>query len=163
MKDVTILGFVDELEKISASKGMASYMQTRRGTRPIRVDTLLSKENRDSVAQDTDLEQPDPPTSANEESEGGGDGDGGAVKMAKVFTKERKEKAIGAFAKARPYVAGGFTAGVPAALLGGVMGGKKTAKTLGIIGAAAGVTNEALKDWAEKNKRKRVARKILED
>ena len=161
MKDTILVGFMDELEKIAASKGSARHMQTRQGTRPIRFSTLLANENRESVTQDTDLEQPEPPTNANEEDAGGGDG--GAVKMAKLLTKERKEKAIGAFAKARPYVAGGVSAGVPLGFLGNIMGGKKTARTLGVLGAAAGVTNEALKDWAEKNKRKRVAKRLLED
>lgn len=157
MQKAALIGFFDEMQKMAASKGMAGYMQSRRGTRPYRVSTLLQREQPEQATHNPEMDQPDPPENAAESGEGGG----GAVKMAKVLSKERKEKAIGAFAKARPYVAGGFTAGVPAALLGGVLGGKKTAKTLGVLGAAAGVTNEALKDWAEKHKRKRVAKEIL--
>jgi hypothetical protein len=165
-------GVFDELGKIAARKGQAGFMQSRRGTRPHRVANLLSRDTApnvsthqhplskaDSVAQDPEKEQPPPAATVDgEESE----------KSAEKKWKERKTQALSAFAKARPYAVSGIKAGVPAAVLGGIMGagkegarGSRAAKIFGALGAGAGMANQAIKDWAEKNKRKAVAKEIL--
>lgn len=164
MQESVIAGLLDELEKISASTQMAGYMQSRRGTRPYRVSTLLAKDQaRPHVSEpnllvqnpENDQAQPAEPDTGEED----------AQSLGKIAGKlsESNEKALGAFAKARPYVSSAAQSAVPAALLGGVYGGKRTAKVFGTVGAGAGVLNQALKNWAEKNKRKRVAKEILGD
>lgn len=164
MQTGTIAGLLDELEKISISKQMAGYMQSRRGIRPYRVDTLLSRGRARPDVTDPDLltynpdserHPPAEPDTGEEESQSMG-------KMAGKLS-ESKQKALGAFAKARPYVAAGVKSGVPAAVLGNVYGGSRAAKIFGAIGAGAGVLNKSLKDWAEKNKRTQVAKQILKD
>ena len=136
-------------------------MQSRKGTRPYRVGTLLNRERAavdqstpNLLVQNPENDQPLPaePDTGDEESMG----------KSAARLSERKEKALSAFAKARPYVAEGVAAGVPAAVLGNIYGGKRTAKIFGAVGTGAGVLNRSLKDWAEKNKRKRVARELLE-
>ena len=42
--DHLLPAFVDEMEKIAVSVRDSSFRQTRKGRRPIRVDTLLKKE-----------------------------------------------------------------------------------------------------------------------
>jgi hypothetical protein len=51
-------GFFSELEKIAVSKRVSEFTQTRKGRRPIRVSTLLSKEcaNRDYASDQSDNE-----------------------------------------------------------------------------------------------------------
>ena len=160
MQSLTIAGFLDELEKISARKGTASWMQTRSGTRPIRVHNLVGRdslhglssgvESREQSAQAPELERPDDPEPAEETKEAADLG-------------EAKTKALEGFVAARPYVSSTVQAAVPAAVLGGILGGPRMAKTLGVIGGGAGVANEALKQWAEKNKRRKLSKKILAD
>jgi hypothetical protein len=154
MQSTTLEAVFDEMEKIAASKGQAGYMQSRSGRRSMRVSTLMAKGAPDITEPDQTAQDPeaDPGTPANPEDESG----------EKMAADDLKTKALGGFASARPYVASAFKAGVPAALLGGVMGGPRAAKVMGAVGAGLGVTNEALENWAEKNKRKAVARKILE-
>jgi len=142
---------MDELEKIAASRVAAPFMQRREGIRPIRVHNLLG---RDTVTQDPEMEPAEPPEADQAV-------DGGAEKTARE--KPFKEKALETFAKARPYVASGVKAGLPMAAIGNLTVGRKTGIVAGTVGTAAGVVNEALKQWAEKNKRKSVAKKILED
>ena len=156
-----LAGFADEMEKICASLMSAGYMQSRRGTRPYRVSTLLGRESSPSLTEPNSLTQnPENDRPVPPQAEGGEDD--GSASIGKT-AESKKEKALGAFASARPYVAEGVKAGVPAALLGNIYGGTRGAKIFGAIGTTGGVVNQALKDWAEKNKRKRVARRILED
>jgi hypothetical protein len=179
--NVSILaGFLDELDgidKVAVSRVATSFPQGRRGIRSLRVHNLIGrdfvKEDSPGISSEPDHHNPEDQTVANPEmadSSDGGDGGGemSIGKMAAVFTEERKEKAIGAFVKARPYVAGGLKAGIPAALAGKIIAGEgprgsNVARVAGIIGAGLGVANEGLKNWAEKNKRKAVAKQLLKD
>jgi hypothetical protein len=151
---------IDELEKIGVSMREAGFMQSRRGTRPYRVDTLVNRQSKltepNTVAQTPELDQPPEPQMAQDEDEG----DPSVGKTAS--TKDVKEKAMRGFVEARPYVSSALGGAVPAALLGGVYGGKRTAKIFGTLGAAGGLVNQGLKDWARSHKRKAVAKKILE-
>ena len=163
---ITILaGMFDELQKIAASKQMSAHMQSRSGRRPIRAHNLLARDSSpspttpDSVAQNPELE-PAAPAQPAEPSEGG------EPVMGKTAAEELKERALTGFAKARPYVAEGIKGALPAALFGKIMAGEgakgsHAARVMGLLGATAGVTNRALKDWAEKHKRRHVAKKIL--
>jgi hypothetical protein len=164
MQITLLAGIFDELEKIGASTQMAGYMQSRRGTRPYRVSTLLSRDSRpnltnpDSVAQNPELDQPPPAQPASDEE--------GEPALGKTASETMKERALTGFAKARPYVAEGVKGALPAALFGKIMAGEgpkgsHTARVMGVLGAAAGITNRALKDWAERHKRREVAKKIL--
>ena len=161
----TLEGVFDELEKIAASKREAGYMQARSGRRPIRAHNLIGRDSTprssapnitfpDQVTQDPETEPANQPLADSEEDD---------AALGKTAAEDAKTKALEGFATARPYVAQAVKAGVPAAVLGGIMGGKRTAKVLGAIGAGAGVTNEALQQWAEKHKRKAIAKKLLED
>lgn len=171
-------GLFDELDKVAARKRSAGFMQSRTGTRPYRVSTLVGRDSGDipqrpgtttsyqhplskpdSVAQDTENEQASPP-SMDEETE----------KAAEKKQKRRVESALRSFAAARPYAVSAVKAGVPAAVLGGIMGagksgvrGARTAKIMGVLGAGAGMANQAVKDWAEKHPRKKLSKEILED
>jgi hypothetical protein len=159
-----LAGMFDELEKIGVSLGQAGFMQSRRGTRPYRVNTLLNKQNSpgyvdpSSVAQNPELDQPPPAELAQEEDEG----DTAVGKTAQVISPETQERAMHAFVGARPYVVGGLQAGVPVAVLGNIVGGRRTGAIAGAGATGAGVLNEYLKQWAQKHKRKAVAKKILE-
>lgn len=154
-----LAGLIDELEKIGVSMRNAGFMQSRRGIRPIRVDTLVGRESRitepEQVAQDPELDQPAPPQMANDSDEG----DPAVGKTAS--SKGTKEKAMRSFVAARPYLSSAAKAAVPAAMLGGVYGGPRSAKLFGAIGATGGLVNQALKDWAQTHKRKDVAKDIL--
>lgn len=80
--------------------------------------------------------------------------------------KDFKERAMSTFVKARPYAAGAAKAGIPAALAGkmlfeGASWAPHAARTAGIIGATAGVANEALKEWARRKKRGKLRKEIL--
>jgi len=152
-------GFYDELEKIGTSYRMANHLQARRGTRPIRAHNLLSKSSPDitepeQTAQDPDLEQPESAQLVGEEDEGASVGK-------TASSEDTKERVMRGFVKAQPYASSAAKAAVPAALLGGVYGGKRTAKAFGTVGALAGLASQGLRDWAEKNKRKSVAKEIL--
>lgn len=169
MKPITIAGFFDELDKLGARRETANWMQSRSGIRPIRVQTLLDKERpiedsgSDSLRPEVVESAADSTGVAEESMTGGEQGTGEVGKAAALISKERKGQALHGFARARPYVSGAVKAGVPAAVLGSIYGGKRTAKLLGAVGAAAGATNEALKGWAEKNKRRSAARALLGD
>lgn len=157
---MTIASFLDELEKIGASKQIAGYMQLRSGTRPYRVSTLLNKSDSSitepiSITQNPGDERPDPAVP-----------DDDFDKAATFNKSEIKERSLEGFAKARPYVASAFKAAIPAALVGKFMAGEgsrgsKAARIGAITGAGLGIVNKALEDWAQKHKRKAVAKKIL--
>jgi len=169
-----LAGMLDELEKIGVSYKSSDFMQSRRRTRPIRASTLISRSqnqsqgvsqdspqssdttseatDREALTQNPELDQPQFEGMSPEES-----GESSIGKEASV----RTDKAIERFGEARPYVAGALKAGLPAAIFGNFYGGPKLGKTIGLVGAGAGLTNEFLKSWAQKNKRKAVARKIL--
>lgn len=163
MQAQVLTAMLDELGKIAASYGSAGYMQSRRGTRSLRVDTLLgqsrSPQTQDqqpgyvepnTVSQNPEQEQPQSPEMENED-------------MGKEADKNLKTKAMEGFVAARPYVASGVKAAIPAAMLGGIIRsrGSGLAKAMGAAGAVAGVGNEALERWAEKNKRRAISKKIL--
>jgi hypothetical protein len=153
---------IDELEKIGVSMRHAGFMQARRGTRPYRVDTLLGKQpgyvEPNTVTQAPELDQPPPSQAAQEEDEG----DPAVGKTAQVLSPETAEKAMQGFATARPYAVGALQAGVPAAVLGNIVGGRKLGIIGGIGGAGLGSVNEYLKQWAQKNRRQAVAKRLLE-
>lgn len=158
-------GLFDELEKISARRNIAGYMQTRSGRRPIRASTLLAKPQLapDSSSGPNPSVEPDAVEAQAEPAvEGTGEMEGDE-KIAKILTKEHKEKALEGFAAARPYVASTVKGAVPGALLGGVLGGSRAAKIGAGIGGTLSLTNEALRNWAEKHKRRAVAKRLLED
>jgi hypothetical protein len=170
-------GLFDELDKVAARKRSAGFMQSRTGTRPYRVSTLVGRDSGDipqrpgtttsyqhplskpdSVAQDTENEQASPPSMDEETEKEAGK------------RESRTDRALSAFAKARPYAVGAVKAGVPAAVLGGIMGASKTgvrgahsARVFGALGAGAGVANQAIKDWAERHKRKKISKELLEN
>ena len=164
METETFTGLINELEKIAASTQMAGYMQARRGTRPHRVHNLLNRDSKPNLTepnlltQDPEIGQPMPA----EPDTGEDDAQKTAGKRMERLSKG-KQKALGTFAAARPYVASGVKAGLPLAVLGNLYGGKRAAKIFGAVGAGAGVANEALQSWAEKHKRRAVAKKILAD
>ncbi|MHC4180571.1 MAG: hypothetical protein ACYSWU_23980 [Planctomycetota bacterium] len=172
MQVQVLSGLFDELEKISARRASAGFMQTRSGRRPIRASTLLAKPQLapDSSNGANPSVEPDAPMADMEPAvEGTGPTDAGE-KVAKLLTKERKEKALEGVATARPYVVSGVKGAVPGALIGKVLfeGGKgrlagHAGRTGAILGGAMGVTHEALQRWAEKHKRKAVAKKLLEE
>jgi hypothetical protein len=153
---------IDELEKIGLSMREAGFMQSRRGTRPIRVDTLVNRQSKitepDTVAQSPELDQPPPPDASQDEDEG----DPAVGKTAEVDWSGMGTRAMHGFAGARPYAVGAVQAGVPAAVLGNIVGGRRLGIIAGLGGAGLGATNEALKQWAEKNKRTALAKKLLE-
>ena len=157
-----LAGMFDELEKIAVSTGQAGFMQSRRGTRPYRVDTLLGKQpgyvEPNTVSQNPEQDQPAPPQLSQEEDEG----DPAVGKTAEVDWEGMGNKAMHGFVGARPYVVGGLQAGVPAAVLGNIVGGRRLGIMAGLGGTGAGVVNEHLKAWAAKNKRKALSKKILE-
>ncbi len=155
-------GMIDELEKISVSMREAGFMQSRRGTRPLRVDTLVNRQSKitepDTISQSPELDQPPEPEVVGDQDEG----DAAVGKTAQSNISAGAERAMHGFAEARPYVVGGLKAGVPSAVLGNIVGGRRAGAIAGGVGTAAGVMNEYLKDWAQKHKRKAVAKKLLE-
>lgn len=158
MQFYKLAGFLDELEKMGASYRNAGYLQSRRGIRPIRVDTLINRTSSvtepEQVAQNPELDQP-PAAMASEE-------DSGEASIGKT-AGEKTEKAMHGFVRARPYASSALGAAVPAALLGGIYGGPRAAKTFGTVGGVLGLANQGLKDWAKAHKRKGVAKAILEE
>lgn len=81
------------------------------------------------------------------------------AKLAEDKTKEVAKSTMRGFVKARPYAAGAFEAGVPAAVLGNIVGGRRLGTAMGVGAAGLGAANEALKQWEKKHPRK--ARKVL--
>ena len=171
MKSHTIAAFLDELEKIGGRMQSAGYMQSRRGTRPYRVDTLLSRSAQSSPdpepSQDVQAPEMDQPMPAEPAGTDGAEPQEAAVgKLASAQERPLSEKAMEGMSKARPYVVGGIKAGIPSAffakaLVGEGAKGSHAARIAGITGAGLGVANEYMKRWAEKNKQKALAKKIL--
>lgn len=64
--DQRLPAFLDEMEKIAVSVRDSSFRQTRRGRRPIRVETLLKKE----TAFKTRSEEPPPDSKSENEQTG---------------------------------------------------------------------------------------------
>jgi hypothetical protein len=85
----------------------------------------------------------------------------------KVATDESlKQRALEGFVGVRPYVSSGLKTGIPAAVMGKLLVGEgkvstRAGQVLGVLGATAGVADEALKQWASRNKRRKAARTIL--
>jgi hypothetical protein len=130
-----MLAFVEEMEKISASLRLSQFSKIRRGKTPIRIANALKKA------------PPIPPAGGRVQ---------GMLKKASA-----KQKALEGTVTARPYISSAVTAAVPAAMLGTIYGGPRMGKAFGAVGASLGVGNQALKDWAERNKRKQISKKIL--
>lgn len=163
-----IAAFFDELEKIGARMQSAGFMQSRRGTRPYRVDTLLGRTAAPAMESQQEppppQDGPEPGEDQHTDPEVAGEGDMG--KMAVSLEDERVERAIGGFASARPYVAGAIAAGGPAAFITKTLMGEhpkamRAAQIAGAAGLGVGAANTALKRWAEKHKEKELAKKIL--
>lgn len=84
---------------------------------------------------------------------------------------ERKDRVIGAAAKAQPWVSSAVKAAVPAALSAQFLipateqpwlGRKsKIVAGAGALGAGAGIVHRYLKEWARKHKRHKTAKEIL--
>lgn len=154
------------LEKRAVAKSVSHFTQTRTGRRPISVGTLLKKETAYLPTSQQGERNQDAEKSEDLEIEGGR---GMEEKLGSV--SEKKEKAIGAAASARPWIKSGVTAAIPAAVAANFLipaskepwlsrKGKIVAG-VGALGAGAGIADRALKDWAEKNKRKAIAKQIL--
>lgn len=157
---IEILGSLfDEMEKIAASYRTAGYLQSRSGIRPIRVHNLL---DRDLLTHNPEVDRSLPAEAITPETEHSQGDELGKTAADEGF----QERAMGRFDKVRPYVAGAIKAGVPAAVFGKILAGEgaramHTARVMGLLGAAAGVGNESVKNWAEKHKRTDVAKRIL--
>ena len=166
MQRQTLESVFDELEKIGASMRSAGYMQSRRGTRSLRVDTLLNRgaqqdtPTTSSVEQDMQAPEVDQPEPAQVAQDDAGEG----TSVGKVASKSKSDKALEAFSEVRPYAVSGLKAGIPAAFFMKTMvpSSAGAARTAGLVGAGLGMGNEYLERWAEKNKRKAVAKKILQ-
>ena len=171
VQEAIIAAFFDELEKIAASYQMAGHLKSRSGVRPIRASTLLAKDTSFASRQAPQAPQEYPGYAdtksmgelvSDTASSSSSTGDVGAeASVEKTSAQKRRDRLMEGFATARPYVVSGVKAGVPAALLGKVFFGDKSAKGLAVVGSGLGVANQALKDWAEKHKRKAVAKKLL--
>lgn len=147
----------DELEKLAVSSEVSPFMQSRKGRRPIRVAKLIALERHRN-------------SPADEETTGAFEHEMGSGMMDDKLGEDRtlKERAMHGFVRARPYAAAAAQSGIPAALAGKFLfeGGSgrlagHAARTFGLIGAGAGITNEALKQWAIKNRRRKEAKQIL--
>jgi len=120
-----------EMEKAAAAVRAAGYMQSRKKIRPIRVSTLVKKVERRRVAD--------------------------VVK--KAAQDSFKEGALQAYVKSAPYVKASLTAAIPAALATKLITGSGPAtKIIGTGAVAAGLVDRGIKDWAEKHKRRRLAK-----
>lgn len=173
MKSHTIAAFLDELEKIGGRMQSAGYMQTRRGTRPYRVDTLLGRSSQPSQpvqppepVQDARAPEVDQPLPAEPVTADGAEPQEAAVGKLAAAEPTMTEKAMAGMSQARPYVVGGIKAAIPAAFFAKIMAGEgakgsHAARVAGLAGAGLGVANEYMKQWAEKNKRQELAKKIL--
>jgi hypothetical protein len=164
--DQRLLAFFNEIEKLGVGKTLSHFTQLRGGRRPISVGTLLQKEtaylpNSSQAEKNQDAEKAE-----DLEVEGGA---GFAEKMAAA--KERREKAIGAAATARPWIKSGIKGAIPAAVAANFLipateqpwlrrKSKAVAATT-LIGAGLGVADKALQDWAARHKRTSLGKEIL--
>jgi len=175
-----VMDHIGRLEKRAASTAAAPYLQLRTGRRPIRAHTLLKNESKAYLPEKPNPQQIKAGVETHspmdvEHEFGQGIGEGTMYKGA--AGKEKKpisERALGGFVKARPYVVGGVKTGLPAGLFAKMLLPESpkgrvgtVAKRIGpmgavLIGAGLGVTNEALKAWAKKRKKKtRLAKQLL--
>ena len=143
---VRIAAMRDELGKMATCRRVAGYLQSRSGSTPIRVSTLLKRER--------EKEQK-----------------GGRVEelLKKASVGEKKDRALETFATVRPYVSSAVRGAVPGAMLGGILGGAaksghsyRLAKGLAALGAGAGLADRGIREWAKEHKRKGVAKRILQ-
>jgi len=169
--DQSLLAFFDELEKLGVSKNDASFMQARRGRRPIRAHKLLEKETafkRPPKSEDGADEAKD-----SEHEYGGGMEDKlGAAPEDKPekWRLPNKKEMMQAAVTARPWVASTVKGAVPAAiatryLIPAVSPKAVKYKTraiaaMGVLGGMAGATDLALRRWAEKHPRSSMAKEI---
>ena len=161
------LALLDELEKLGVARGISHFMQTRTGRRPISVGTLMKKETAYLPDAKKSEQKQDSEKAEDLETESG---QGFADKVAAV-QKKRKDQAIGAAASARPWIKSGIKGAIPAAVAANFLIPateqpwlrRKAKIVAGVtaMGAGLGVADKALKDWAERNKRSRVAKQIL--
>lgn len=164
--DQRLLALFDEIEKLGVAKDVSHFMQTRTGRRPIRVGTLMKKETAYLPDNTEGDQKQNSERSEDLEAEAG---QGFADKVAAA--RERRDRAIGAAATARPWVKSGIKGAIPAAVAANFLipateqpwlrRKSKIVAGMTAVGAGLGVADKALKDWAEKNKRKAVAREIL--
>ena len=153
--DHLLSSFLSELEKIAVSTQVAGYPQTRAGRRSIRASNLLKKEPGIRARREEKEDGLSEPEEVETES-GLGMADAG-----EKLAGEKSDKAMETFVRARPYVVSSVKAGVPPAILGGIIGGPKTAKTFGMIGAGLGATDTYLKQWAKKHSRRKAAKTFI--
>ena len=167
LQDALLTGFWDEMLKIAVSTQMAGFMQSRRGTRPYRVDTLLQRDARmNSAAPASSMGSADtaPESEASDTTEASDLVDKTAQAPQAASLSERTMQG---FATARPYVTGAFKAAVPAAIATKYVMGEgpratRAARIAALAGAGLGAANRGLKDWAEKHQSTAVAQKLLD-
>lgn len=163
--DQIITAFFDEFEKIAVSKKDSPFMQSRAGRRPIRAENLLRRESETSQSLHA------PPSVVAEESATEHEyGDGMAEKLGERKKEPLKIKAIRTAVEARPWVSSGVKGAIPAAIVSNFLIPATSQKGLkyksrivsgaAALGAAAGVGDKALKEWAKKNPRTLVAREL---
>lgn len=155
--------FFDEMSKIAASALASLHVKARRGRRPIRASKILSRNlyavERGNAGRDAATEDAD--TMEHEAGRG-------------VLEKEgsrRRDRAIGVAASVRPWVKSGVGGAIPAAVAANFLVPATSPKWLKrksklltgatLLGAAAGMSNHALEQWAAAHKRRSVARQIL--
>lgn len=138
MEDQQFLAMADELEKISASHQIAGFLKSRAKIRPIRVHNLLRKVL-------------------------GGEG----IVKTSSDSNGRRKKLISHFTGARPYLSSAVKAALPAAVVGKIVVGDgpkglRAARLFAAAGGALGATDRALQNWAQRNKRDPLAKKVLQ-
>lgn len=158
--DQLLPAFFEELEKLGVSKRDAYFTKARRGRRPIRAHKLLEKE--------TSFSRPPKDESTGESASHEHEYGGGMEE--KLGSDERshpkrsaKRKAIRAAVEARPWVSSAFKGAIPAAIAANFLIPASSPTALkhksrivagfGALGAGAGITDRALKNWARKNPR----------
>jgi len=138
MTRAKVAGFEDELAKIATGRKEVTYVQSRQGRRPISVATLLKKEREAGTLSRKTMQKL-------------AEGD-----------KKRIERTVESFAAVRPYARDAVLAAGRAGIAAKLLLDRPAVTRAGIaIGGVAGITNRALKDWAEANKRNSAAKKLL--
>lgn len=150
--DQMLPSFFEELEKLGVSKRDSSFMQSRRGRRPIRAHKLLEKEN---ARPQNDEEG----TASGHEYE---HGMGMEEKLGESRDSTRRKAIRGAVA-ARPWMSSAVKGAIPAAVAANFLIPATSEKAMrhksrivagiGALGAGIGVTDRALKNWARKHPR----------
>jgi hypothetical protein len=160
--DQILPAFFEELEKIGVSKRDSSFMQSRKGRRPIRAGKLLEKE---TAFKRPPKEEDDNATSDHEIEHGGG--------MEEKLGADKdspQRKAIRAGVAARPWVSSAVKGAIPAAVAANFLIPATSEKAMkhksrivagmGALGAAAGLTDRALKRWARKHPKTEAAKSL---